>query len=90
MTRQAEVWSYMNDHRIASPKGMIDRVAEIVKAAFIAGCSKEKLSRTTAGVEPAAPKQAVRLAIDEWRWLEPRRKGVIAELNRSFEPTLIL
>ena len=90
MTGQGKFGTYMNDPRIAWPNGMIHRVAEIMKVAFIAACSKEQLTHTTAGVEPAAAKGAVSLAINEWSWLQSRRKGVTAELNRSFESTLDL
>ncbi len=85
-----ETASHLDDLRTALAQGMTHWVGGMVKAALIAGCSRQQVVQTAAEVGPYAAKEAVRRALDEWGWIESRRRSVTAELNRASGLGLIL
>lgn len=90
MTANGDTASHLDDLRTALVQGMTHWVGGMVKAALIAGCSRQQVVQTAAEVGPYAAKEAVRRALDEWGWIESRRRSVTAELNRPSGLGLIL
>ncbi len=90
MTTDQGSVTYLDDLRTALAQGMMRWVGGLVKAALIAGCSRRQLVQAASEVGPYSAKEAVQRAIDEWSWLESRRKCVTAELNHSSGFGLIL
>ncbi len=82
--------SHLDDLRTALAQGMTHWVGEIVKAALIAGYSKRQLMQTAAEVGPPWAKEAVRLAVEKWNWIEARRKSVTTELRNSPGHSLVI
>ena len=82
MMANAGTASHLDDLRTALAQGMTHWVGGMVKAALIAGCSRQQLVQTAAEVGPYAAKEAVRRALDAWGWIEYRRRCVTAELGR--------
>lgn len=90
MTVNRDYAHYLDDLRTALAQGMTHWVGGLVKAALIAGCSRQQLMRTAAEVGPYAAREAVQRALDEWSWLETRRKAVTAELNQTAGFSMLL
>ena len=68
--------------RTVLAQGMTHWVGGLVKAALIAGCPRQQLMKTACEVGPYAARKAVQRALDEWSWLETRRKAVAGEMGR--------
>ncbi len=81
MTGHRDIMNHLDDLRTALAQGMTHWVGGMVKAALIAGCTRQQLIQTAAEVGPYTAREAVRRALDEWGWLESRRRSVTAELH---------
>lgn len=90
MTMNQGAGSHLDDLRTALAQGMNHWVGEIVKAALIAGYTKEQLMKAASQVGPFSAKEAVRHAIDKWSWIEGRRKSVTGELRNSPGLSLVI
>ncbi|HYB73821.1 MAG TPA: hypothetical protein VED18_10635 [Candidatus Sulfotelmatobacter sp.] len=90
MMANGKTANHLDDLRAALAQGLTHWVGGMVKAALIAGCSRQQLAQAAAEVGPHAAKEAVRRALDEWGWIESRRRSVSAELSRPRELGLIL
>jgi alkylhydroperoxidase/carboxymuconolactone decarboxylase family protein YurZ len=82
MMANGKTANHLDDLRTALAQGLTHWVGGMVKAALIAGCSRQQLVQAAAEVGPYAAKEAVRRALDEWGWIESRRRSVSAELSR--------
>jgi len=81
MIGKPELEARLDDLRNALAQGMSHMVGGLVKAALIAGCTKEQLLRTAGYVGSGAGKDAVRRAVEEWSWIESRRTVVKRDIN---------
>ncbi len=89
MTAHRNILSHLDDLRTALTQGMTHWVGGMVKAALIAGCTRQQLIQTAAEVGPYTAREAVRRALDEWGWLESRRRSVTGELHPPSGFTLV-
>ena len=83
MIGKPELDARLDDLRNALAQGMSHMVGGLVKAALIAGCTKEQLLRTAGYVGSLTGKDAVRRAVEEWSWIETRRKLVEREIDSA-------
>jgi alkylhydroperoxidase/carboxymuconolactone decarboxylase family protein YurZ len=81
MIANGQTASHLDDLRTALVQGMTHWVGGMVKAALIGGCTRQQLVQTAGEVGPYVAKEAVRRALDEWGWIESRRRSVTAELS---------
>jgi len=82
MTGNRDCTHHLDDLRTALAQGMTHWVSGLVKAALIGGCSRQQLMKTACEVGPYAAREAVQRALNEWSWLESRRKSVTEEIGR--------
>jgi hypothetical protein len=78
MAGHPELEAKLGDLRTALAQGMTHLVGGIVKAALIAGCSRQQLTEAAGGAGSPSGQEAVRRAVDEWSWLQARRRPVTA------------
>lgn len=71
----------LDDLRNALAQGMTHMVGGLVKAALIAGCTKQQLLHTAGYVGSGAGMEAVRRAVEAWSWIEARRQCVEREID---------
>ena len=90
MSLIADTACRLDDLRAALAHGMTHKVNALVKAALIGGLSKSQLVETAGQVGPAAGREAVRRALEDWSWLEARRKFACREAHATLLDEVVL